>query len=579
VFAGGGTITGVTTASGSGLTGGGTSGTLNLSLTNACAKDQVLQWSGTAWDCASAGTGTITGVTAGTDLSGGGTSGNVTLNLNTTATNALYAQLAAANTFTGNQTVNGSLSATGAVTGSSFQIGSNLFAFGSYTNANAFLGFAGNSTTTGINNTATGQYALASNSKGDDNTATGVQALVVNTTGYNNTATGWLALESNTTGAANTATGVQALSFNTTGYSNTATGLYALLSSTTGSYNTASGTFALNTNTTGNANSALGSGAGETGDGSNVTGNNNTAVGSSAFFGTGTLSNATAIGANSEVTASNAMVLGGITGVNNGTDTFVGIGTTKPANLLTLVGDITTVADTVLSVSSASPDGTWIALTNTYDSGGKTWDIISAGPGDGEGDGNLVFTRLGGGTVQVDGNLVVTGNLSKGGGTFQIDHPLDPANKYLYHSFVESPDMMNVYNGNVSTNRNGLATVILPDYFEALNRDFRYQLTVIGQFAEAIVARKIGNNRFIIRTSKPNVEVSWQVTGVRHDAYANAHPIQVEVEKPPQEQGHYLHPELFGAPTEQAIGYHAPPSGPRVARAQPSSLTPTTPAN
>ncbi len=79
-YAGGdGTITGVTTASGSGLTGGGTSGTLNLSLTNACSTGQILQWNGSAWACSSAGTGTITGVTAGTGLGGGGTSGNVTL--------------------------------------------------------------------------------------------------------------------------------------------------------------------------------------------------------------------------------------------------------------------------------------------------------------------------------------------------------------------------------------------------------------------------------------------------------------------------------------------------------------------
>jgi len=112
VFAGGGTLTGVTTASGSGLTGGGTSGTLTLSLTNACAANQVLQWSGTAWACANLkGSGTITGVTAGTDLTGGGTSGNVTLNLNTAVTNGLYAQLGAANTFTANQTVNGTLTA------------------------------------------------------------------------------------------------------------------------------------------------------------------------------------------------------------------------------------------------------------------------------------------------------------------------------------------------------------------------------------------------------------------------------------------------------------------------------------
>jgi hypothetical protein len=104
-FAGGdGTITGVNTASGSGLTGGGTSGTLNLSLTNGCAANQILQWNGSAWACSNAGTGSITGVTAGADLTGGGTSGNVTLNLNTTQ----VPLLAANNTFTGNNTISAS---------------------------------------------------------------------------------------------------------------------------------------------------------------------------------------------------------------------------------------------------------------------------------------------------------------------------------------------------------------------------------------------------------------------------------------------------------------------------------------
>ena len=111
VFAGGGsgTITGVLTGSGSGLTGGGTTGTLNLSLTKACASKQVLQWNGSSWVCANPGTGTITGVTAGTDLTGGGTSGTVTLNLNT----AKVPQLAAANFFSNNQTIAGSSSAFG----------------------------------------------------------------------------------------------------------------------------------------------------------------------------------------------------------------------------------------------------------------------------------------------------------------------------------------------------------------------------------------------------------------------------------------------------------------------------------
>ena len=134
-----------------------------------------------------------------------------------------------------------------------------------------------------------------------------------------------------------------------------------------------------------------------------------------------------------------------------------------------------------------------------------------------------------------------------------IDHPLDPANKLLQHAAVESPDMKNIYDGNITTNAAGEAVVELPDYFEALNRDFRYQLTVIGQFAQAIVANKIANNRFIVHTDKPNVEVSWQVTGIRKDAWANAHRVNVEPAKPALYQGHYIHPELYGAPEEASI--------------------------
>src|ERR1035437_10514950 len=97
-------------------------------------------------------------------------------------------------------------------------------------------------------------------------------------------------------------------------------------------------------------------------------------------------------------------------------------------------------------------------------------------------------------TIDVNGNVNIAGNLSKGGGSFKIDHPLDPANKYLYHSFVESPDMMNVYNGNVVTDATGEAIVPLPEWFETLNRDFRYQLPVIGQFAQAIVTGEVASH-------------------------------------------------------------------------------------
>jgi hypothetical protein len=157
-----------------------------------------------------------------------------------------------------------------------------------------------------------------------------------------------------------------------------------------------------------------------------------------------------------------------------------------------------------------------------------------------------------------NGWVVVNGPLFKLGGGFQIDHPLRPADSYLYHSFVEAPDMMNVYNGNISTDADGTATVQLPDYFEALNRDFRYQLTVVGQFAQAIVAEEVTNNRFVIRTDKPNVTVSWQVTGIRQDSWANAQRIEAEVEKPEGHRGKYLSPTEYDQPDTAGIYYVEP---------------------
>ena len=152
------------------------------------------------------------------------------------------------------------------------------------------------------------------------------------------------------------------------------------------------------------------------------------------------------------------------------------------------------------------------------------------------------------------GNVTVTGTLSKAAGSFKIDHPLDPENKYLSHSFVESPDMKNIYDGNVTTDAGGYATVTLPDWFQALNRDFRYQLTCIGEFAQAIVAEKIHDNKFVIRTDKPNIEVSWQVTGIRQDPYANMHRIPVEEYKTASDRGKYLQPDAYGLPESRGIG-------------------------
>lgn len=154
-------------------------------------------------------------------------------------------------------------------------------------------------------------------------------------------------------------------------------------------------------------------------------------------------------------------------------------------------------------------------------------------------------TNINSNNSNINGNLNVSGTLSKASGSFKIDHPLDPENKYLYHSFVESPDMKNIYDGTVITDKNGKATISLPAYFGALNKDFRYQLTCVGVFAQAIVFKKIHNNQFLIKTSKPNVEVSWQVTGIRNDSYAKKHRIVPEVEKEENAKGKLLYPDSY----------------------------------
>jgi len=150
------------------------------------------------------------------------------------------------------------------------------------------------------------------------------------------------------------------------------------------------------------------------------------------------------------------------------------------------------------------------------------------------------------GDVFITDNLTVAGSLDvQGSKHFKIDHPLDPENKYLLHASVESSEVLNLYSGNAITNANGEAVVTLPDWFEALNSDVRYQLTVIGTFAQAIVSQKVRQHRFTIKTSLPNVEVSWQVTGVRSDPAMRRHPFIVEQNKPERERGRYLEPGLY----------------------------------
>ncbi len=154
-----------------------------------------------------------------------------------------------------------------------------------------------------------------------------------------------------------------------------------------------------------------------------------------------------------------------------------------------------------------------------------------------------------------NGKVHVGGTLTAAVKSFRIDHPTEPENKFLIHACVESDQMKNVYDGIVALDEYGQAWVDLPRWFEGLNSDFRYQLTCLGEPAPIYVKEKVSNNRFLIAGGKPGMEVSWQVTGVRRDAYARSHPLQVEVEKEGAERGRYLYPEAFGLTAERGIDF------------------------
>ena len=152
---------------------------------------------------------------------------------------------------------------------------------------------------------------------------------------------------------------------------------------------------------------------------------------------------------------------------------------------------------------------------------------------------------------EIVGDLIVTGTLSKSAGAFRIDDPLDPDNKYLSHSFVESPDMKNVYDGVAVLDDKGEAKVVLPKWFQALNQDFRYQLSCIGGSAPVYISQEIRNNRFRIAGGYAGLKVSWQVTGIRHDAFANKHRIQVEEPKPQGKRS--IQPSSVVAPSRSTV--------------------------
>jgi hypothetical protein len=201
----------------------------------------------------------------------------------------------------------------------------------------------------------------------------------------------------------------------------------------------------------------------------------------------------------------------------------------------------------ITALGGASPNGI---------AGGE--GVIGTG-GTGKGFGGDGIAGFAGGTDSesvggfFSGGVRITGNLdATGSKNFKIDHPLDPQNKYLRHAAMESSEVLNVYSGNVVADQNGQAVVRFPDWFQAINRDFRYQLTAVGGPAQGLyIAEEIYNNQFKIAGGVPGVKISWQVTGVRSDAGMLRTPFKLEEDKPDFERGSYLDPQAFGQPEEK----------------------------
>lgn len=148
---------------------------------------------------------------------------------------------------------------------------------------------------------------------------------------------------------------------------------------------------------------------------------------------------------------------------------------------------------------------------------------------------------------------------ASGSKSFMIDHPADPANKFLVHYSVESPEPYLVYRGTALLDGSGSAVVELPEYFGQINKDPQYQLTAVGAPAPMLhIASEIANNEFVIAGGMPGMKVSWTVTATRNDAWVQANPPADVRVKPVAAQGKYLHPELYGQPAEKGIFYVAP---------------------
>jgi hypothetical protein len=175
--------------------------------------------------------------------------------------------------------------------------------------------------------------------------------------------------------------------------------------------------------------------------------------------------------------------------------------------------------------------------------------------------GNFAAGVLGQETVAGAGEAVfANGDFGASGvKTFKIDNPLNPGNQILKHFSMESNEVLNVYRGNVVLDANGEAIVSLPDYFDAINANFSYNLTAIGSKSDVFIKSEISNRTFEIAGGKPGQKISWVVYAERNDPYLQQNPEAkaVIVNKTGDEVGKYLMPELYGQPKSSGMFFHA----------------------
>ncbi len=227
----------------------------------------------------------------------------------------------------------------------------------------------------------------------------------------------------------------------------------------------------------------------------------------------------------------------------------VGIGTQSPNSKL----DVRYSNGNGIEVTDTNSGSTAIGVQSTVGAGTGVRGESTAGSGSTFGVYGQVASAAGWG-VYSNGRLGASGTKS-----FMIDHPLDPAGSYLLHYSSESPEPQNRYNGNVHLDGNGRAIVVLPDYFESINADYRYTLTPIGAPAPNLyIESEIQGNAFVIAGGVAGQKISWEVISRRNDEFVKQRGAPIEIQKVGTERGKFLVPSLYGQPEWMGIHFKAP---------------------